>query len=81
MPFTEKQSCVGPHWVRDDEMVFIAHYEEILGHHREFWAIYRVVERKPKGRDPWTVDNRNVGTAYSMADAKAIGEQIEVEIR
>lgn len=75
MPFTERQRFDGPAWVRDDGRVYIVHYDDVPGHRLAFYAVYKVAAHLPRGRDPWTVDNRRIGTAQTLDEAMEVARK------
>lgn len=42
--------------------VWIVRYGDYERGGTKFWQAYRAVDTLPKGRMPWTVDNRRIGT-------------------
>jgi hypothetical protein len=57
------------------EHVWIVHYDTFSGPHPAVYRAYRAVERVPKGRWPWTVDNRAIGSrdgVLTLAEAVAL---------
>lgn len=59
--FNEIQTPIGTTWLHTSRPVWIRYYEPIEGARLGFYQAYRAVEHVPKGRDPWTVDNRRIG--------------------
>lgn len=54
--------------------VWIGHYE-CTGMKPSFYCAYRAVAHVPKGRDPWTIDNRRIGSpdgVRTLAEAVAL---------
>ncbi len=42
--------------------VWIVRYADYERGGTKFWQAYRAVDTVPKGRDPWTVNNKRIGT-------------------
>ena len=51
----------GDCWLHKDKPVWIVEYSATKVRARHFQA-YRAVQPIPKGRDPWSIDNRRIGT-------------------
>lgn len=51
----------GDCWLHDAKPAWIVHYQATQDR-AQFYQAYRTVARVPAGRDPWTVDNRRIGT-------------------
>jgi hypothetical protein len=54
--------------------IWIVYYGPVDGYRTERWYAFKSVERIPKGRDPWTVDNRRLckgGGFLTFRDAVA----------
>lgn len=74
--FAEVQDTQRPGrlFIHDSNPIWVASYPEVPGVRAEFWQAYRAVKPVPAGRQPWTVDNRRIGTERgfpSLADAIA----------
>jgi hypothetical protein len=52
--------CGSMCWLHETKPVFVVEYSATNVRGRHFQA-YRAVEKVPKGRNPWTVDNRRIG--------------------
>lgn len=63
----------------DTKPVWIVH-REAIGGNPEHWAAYKAVAPIPKGRTPWSVDNRSLSKPaigfFSLAEAMAAGEAV-----
>ncbi len=59
----------GVAWLNLNAPVWIRRYEAVSGIREEEFRIYKSVEKVPKGRDPWTVDNRCVGGVFHTLEA------------
>jgi hypothetical protein len=55
------QEPYGSHWLHADGRHFVSHYEAVEGVRAEYWQAYTSKAQPPKGRMPWTVDNRRIG--------------------
>lgn len=66
MSFTLVHRPHGDCWLHDAKPVWIVHYPatDVRGEH---YQAYRTVAPIPKGRQPWTVDNRRIGTDRGFA--------------
>lgn len=42
--------------------VWIVKYDAIKNLRAAFWQVYRTTVPVPKGRAPWSIDNRRIGT-------------------
>lgn len=61
-------------WLREDKPVWIVHYPAVKGIRLAFYEAYRAIHPVPKGRDPWSIDNRRLsdGSGFStLQEAKA----------
>ena len=63
-------------WVHSEKPVWVVHYGQTnrMGEH---WQAYKAVAHIPKGRQPWTVDNRRLGGENGFSSfeaAKQAGE-------
>ncbi len=58
--FVIEQRPTGEILMHKTEPVWIVGYEAIDGVRAPFWQGYRAVAHIPKGRKPWTVDNRRI---------------------
>ena len=63
--FSQSDVC----WLHKDKPVWIVQYDAVPGIRLETFIAYRVAAPLPKGRDPWTVDNRRIGEYGSLVDA------------
>jgi hypothetical protein len=61
-------------WMHTSLPVWIVRYDAIDGVRAEFYKPYRAVAPVPKGRNPWTVDNRRIGTERGFA---SLAEAVE----
>lgn len=52
----------GDCWLHSDGRKFICFYEGVEGVRPAYFQAYMSKAQPPKGRDPWTVDNRRIGT-------------------
>lgn len=50
--------------------VWVVHYQATQDR-AEHWQGYRAVAKVPAGRDPWTVDNKRIGTERGFASLDA----------
>lgn len=59
--FTKVSRPHGECWLHNSRPVWIVEYSgtRVRG---PFFQAYKAVEKVPAGRDPWTVDNRRIGT-------------------
>lgn len=59
--FTQIHEPHGDHWLHADGRHFISHFEAVDGVRAEYFQTYTSKDQPPKGRMPWTVDNRRIG--------------------
>lgn len=52
----------GEVWLNAEKPIWIVEYPETHDRARHF-QVYKPVVPVPKGRDPWTVDNKRIGDA------------------
>ena len=71
--FSEVKRPYGNCWLHNTKHVWIVEYPSTRARARHFQA-YRAVQPVPKGRDPWTVDNRRIGgeDGYETFEAAAL---------
>lgn len=50
----------GDYWLHDNGRCFIVRYDAIPDVRAEYWQAYTSKAQPPKGRYPWTVDNRRI---------------------
>ena len=55
-------------WLHASGTRWVTGYEPI-GDRTQTFRAYRAIEHVPKGRLPWTVDNRHIGGSYRTLDA------------
>lgn len=74
-PFHLVDRGCGTVLVHDTLPAWIVHYPAIANVRREFYQAYKSCAHIPKGRDPWTVDNKAIGNRehgfLTLADAIA----------
>ena len=58
--FTLVERETGKVWLHNDKPVWVVHYE-CTDRRDDFWQGYKAVQRVPKGRMPWSIDNRRIG--------------------
>ncbi len=56
----------GPCWLHETKPHWIIQYQATRATAAHYQA-YRAVERVPQGRNPWTVDNRRIGSPDGFA--------------
>lgn len=61
--FTEVQRPHGPAWLHNSGDKWIVHYNAVSP---PFYQAYRAIDTVPKGRMPWTIDNRRIGTPHGF---------------
>jgi hypothetical protein len=49
-------------WMHPTESVWIRKYDAISGVRAAFYQAYSAIHAVPAGRNPWSIDNRRVGT-------------------
>lgn len=59
--FTKRKRPTGIVWVHKSLPVWVVLYEAMPGRHKTHYRAYRCIDKVPKGRELWTVDNRSVG--------------------
>jgi hypothetical protein len=72
--FNKVERDCGFVWMHDSAPVWIVKYDAITtGPHRRaaFYQAYRAVQPVPKGRMPWSIDNRRIGTEDGFATLTA----------
>ena len=62
--FAPVERSHGVVWLNLNAPVWIRRYEAVSGIREEEFRIYKSVEKIPKGRHPWSVDNRCVGGVF-----------------
>lgn len=53
--------CFEKVWKHKTKPVWVCHFSAIEGKHAGYYQAYRAVCPVPKGRQPWSVDNRRIG--------------------
>jgi hypothetical protein len=64
-------------WLHSDKPVWITRYDAVPGVRLECWHAYRSVKAPPKGRLPWTVDNKRIGSAEGFPSLESAIEAVE----
>ena len=64
-------------WLHSDKPVWIVRYDAVPGIRLECWHAYRSVKAPPKGRLPWTVDNKSIGSADGFSSLESAIEAAE----
>lgn len=59
--FTIIEQPYGSHWLHADGRHFISFYPLVEGVRAAHYQAYSSKAKPPKGRYPWTVDNRRIG--------------------
>jgi hypothetical protein len=59
-----------PCHVHASKPLWVVHYPATMDR-AEHWQGYRAVAKLPAGRDPWTVDNRRIGSERGFASLEA----------
>lgn len=59
--FTQVDRNAGTTWLCDTRPVWVVHYPTTPARN-EFYQAYKAIQPVPRGRMPWTVDNRRIGT-------------------
>ena len=70
MSFITAQSPTGPILMHPAKPVWVVEYPATQIKPR-FWQAYRAVAPVPRGRMPWTVDNRRIGTEAGFPSSEA----------
>lgn len=58
--FTKRMRPTGIVWAHKSLPVYVVLYEAMPGHHKAHYRAYRCIDKVPKGRELWAVDNRSV---------------------
>lgn len=53
--------CGSPCWQHNAKHVFVVEYAATRNK-APHWQAYRAIQPVPKGRKPWTIDNRRIGS-------------------
>lgn len=72
--FNKVERFDGVVWVHESQPVWVVKYDAISkGPHRRaaFYQAYRACQSVPKGRAPWSVDNKRVGQEHGFASLHA----------
>ena len=66
----------GACWLHNDKPVWIVPYDAIHGIRVASYTVYKSVDKVPLGRDPWTIDNRNIADHVpTLEEAMVIGDE------
>lgn len=60
--FKKVQAGGSPAWMHVSKPVWIRKYDAISGVRAAFYQAYSAIHAVPAGRNPWSIDNRRVGT-------------------
>ena len=72
--FTLVKRETGKAWLHNDKPVWVVHYK-CADRRDDFWQAYKAVQHVPKGRMPWSIDNRRIGP--EKRGFKTLGEALK----
>ena len=64
-------------WMHKEKPCWIVFYENSTHPALSFFQAYRPVSKVPKDRDPWTVDNRRIGTIDGYKTLESAMQAVE----